>query len=198
MRAASRRHRAWLAALPVTLALLVFAAVTLRLWTLAGAEVSPRHRAEALCFVLARLPAFSPPMTVEPSAALIRGRFGVHTPAILAMQEVMHVGPGDMLRHWAQHLGDYDVETLWLRIPDRTGDRHWLVVGWMEGSDLALCNFRFAGTGPDLSAGEVRWGDALLDRILVPGNFRAGSLPGVRLRPTARGTLPALGPTAAR
>jgi hypothetical protein len=182
----------------VALAALAFAVVTARLWLLSRGQVAPRHRAEGLCFVLARPPAFAPPMTIEPSAAMIRGRFGPTTPAILAMQEAMRIAPANLLRHWAQRVGDYDVEVLWLQVPEAGGEQHWLVVGWMEGGDLALCSFRFPGSGPELEADEIRWGDALLDRILVPAHFRAGALPAVRIRPTARRALPALGPAATR
>src|SRR5262245_44546544 len=44
-------------------------------WWRRTPAVAPRHRAEALCFALAATPRFAPPMTVEPSAALVRGRF---------------------------------------------------------------------------------------------------------------------------
>jgi len=191
-------RRAWLVVLPVPIALFVFGLVTMQLWSLSIGQIAPRHRAEALCFVLERPPAFAPPMRVEPSSALIRGRFGRDTPALVAMQEAMHVGPSNILRQWVQRLGDFDVEVLWLRLPGRDGDGHWLVVGWMEGSDLALCNFRFPGTGPELSMDEVRWGDELLDRILRPQYFRAGSLPLVRLAPSTHGVLPPLGPATAK
>src|SRR5687768_9425327 len=55
-------------------------------WTLDAAsrrdpELMPRHRAEALCFALALPPPFEPPMAVHSSSALVRGRFGVTTPA---------------------------------------------------------------------------------------------------------------------
>lgn len=196
-RAISSR-RAWLAILPVPLALFVFGVVTMQLWSMSAGQIAPRHRAEALCFVLERPPAFAPPMTVEPSAAVLRGRFARGTPPLPAMQEAMQFGAANTLRQWVQRLGDYDVEVLWLRLPDRDGDRHWLVVGWMEGADLALCNFRFPGTGAELSVDEIRWGDELLDRILRPQYFRAGSLPPVRIHPPARGVLPPLGPAASQ
>src|SRR5262245_3200779 len=55
------------------LAALAWAAVDL--WARRTPTVAPRHRAEALCFALAAPPPFAPPMTVEPSAAMVRGRF---------------------------------------------------------------------------------------------------------------------------
>jgi len=67
-------------------------------------------------------------------------------------------------------------------------------VGWMEGSDLAVCSFRFAGDADDLTPEESLWGARLLARILVPQNFRAGTLPAVRLRGGRDGELPLLGP----
>jgi hypothetical protein len=191
-------HGAWLLVLPVPLVLVAFGLVTARLWALEAGQVAPRHRPEALCFLLERPPAFAPPFTVEPEAVLLRGRFALRTPALVAMQESMHLRDEDVLRHWAQHLGDYDVEVLWLRVNERGGDRHWLVVGWKEDKDLALCSFRFPGSGPELNGEEVRWGDLLLDRILTPQNFRSGCLPAVRLRPSPHGMLPAFGPLASR
>lgn len=194
---AARSRRAWLVVLPVPFAVVVFGLVTLQLWTMSAGQIAPRHRAEALCFLLERPPAFAPPMRVEPSAAMIRGRFARGTPPLAAMQQAMQFGPSNTLRQWVQRLGDFDVEVLWLRIPDRDGDRHWLVVGWMEDADLALCNFRFPGTGSELSGDEIRWGDDLLDRILRPQYFRAGSVPAVRIHPPAHGVLPPLGPESA-
>ena len=76
-----------------------------------------------------------------------------------------------MLRRWTQRVGDYDVATMWVRLPGE--DRHALVIGWIEGTDLALCRFRFPGRGPRLSIDEIERGDDLLDRVLEPRNFRA-------------------------
>src|SRR5262249_37692983 len=78
-------------------------------------------------------------------------------------------------------IGDYDVTVLWLRLPGREGG-HWLVVAWMEGSDLALCSFRFASTATDLTPAELLSGQRLLGSLRVPENVRLGLMPGVRLR----------------
>jgi len=67
----------------------------------------PRHRAEALCFALAQPPAYAPPMTVQPSAALVRGRFGAGIPAGYAIQELMGFSDDCILRSWTQHVGDF-------------------------------------------------------------------------------------------
>jgi hypothetical protein len=184
----------WAAALPVVLSLVLFLAVSVKLWLTRAAQIAPRHRAEALCFALASPPAFRPPMTVEPSSALVRGRFAPRTPVVTALGRTIGFERTNVLRQWAERVGDYDIEILWLKLADGGPDRHWLVVGWMEGSDLAFASFRFGTTGPDLSPADLRWGDELLDRILVPRNFEAGSLPPVRLSPDPRGTLPVFGP----
>jgi hypothetical protein len=168
-------------------------------WALADAwsrrvpTLTPRHRAEALCFALVAPPRFAPPMTVEPGAALVRGRFNAATPPTLALREVMHFDDRMVIAERTQHIGDYDVATEWLRLPGPA--RHWLVVGWMEGGDLAVCSFRFAGEADDLTPEESLWGSQLLARILVPENFHAGTLPPVRLRAGRDGALPLLGPT---
>ena len=153
---------------------------------------APRHRAEALCFALASPPRFTPPMTIEPGAALVRGRFNEGTPPVLALREVMHFDDPMTISERTRRVGSYDVATVWLRMPGP--QRHLLVVGWMEGSDLAVCSFRFAGETDDLTPEESLWGARLLSRILVPQNFQPGSLPAVRLRGGRDGELPTFGP----
>jgi hypothetical protein len=155
--------------------------------------VAPRDRAEALCFALASPPPFAPPMTIEPSAALVRGRFNAATPPSVALREVMHFDDRMVISEQTRRVGDYQVATAWLSLPGAA--RHWLVVGWMEGGDLAVCSFRFAGDADDLTAEESLWGTRLLARILVRQNFRAGGLPPVRLRARRDAGLPTFGPT---
>ena len=161
--------------------------------------ITARDRAEALCYSLATTDPrtgtrFLPPMRIEPSAALVRGRFTTNTPAALALRDVMHLTDAMVIREWRQTVGDYEVTLMWLRLPPEGGARHWLVVGWMEGTDLAVCNFRFAGEDGDLSGDEETWGRRLLARILRPANFRAGDLPVVRLRAARGAGMPSLGP----
>jgi len=155
----------------------------------------PRHRAEALCFALAQPPPFAPPMMVQPSAALVRGRFGTMTPAGFALQELMHFTDDMVIKQQIQHVGDFDVAIFWLRLPGPE-NQHWLVLAWMEDADLAVCNFRFTGTSPVLSAEERAWATRLMRRVLLPGYFRAGTLPRVRLRAADNGTMPTFGPRA--
>jgi len=170
-------------------------------WTIRGVWVghapslAPRHRAEALCFALAAPPPFAPPMRVEPSAALLRGRFSADTPPSMALREAMQLDERMVLSEHGAHVGDYDVATAWLRLPAETSQR-WLVVGWMEGGDLAVCSFRFVGDRDELTPEEKRWGSRLLARILVPGNFRTGALPDFRLHGARGGDLPVFGPPA--
>jgi hypothetical protein len=166
--------------------------VLVHIWSRRVPALTPRHRAEALCFALASPPPFSPPMTIEPGAALVRGRFNADTPPGQALREVMHFNDRMVIEEHARRIGDYDVATMWLRLPGPA--RHWLVVGWMEGSDLAVCSFRFAGDADDLTPEESLWGTRLLGRILAPENFRAGALPRVELRESRDGALPLLGP----
>ena len=156
-------------------------------------ELTPRHRAEALCFLLAGTPAFAPPMAVQPSAALVRGRYNAGTPASYAVQELMGFGDERIERKWVQHVGDYDVAGFWLHLPGREND-HWLVLAWMESADLAVCNFRFSGASRALSAEEQAWGTRLVHRVVVPDNFRAGTLPAARLRAVGGRTMPEFGP----
>jgi hypothetical protein len=195
---ASRPPHPWMVLLPVVISAAAFGIVSLRLLWLDRDLVDPHHRPEALCFVLEKSPRFAPPFRIDPGAARLRGRFGTDTPALVAMQEAMHFGPGNVLRQWVQRLGDFDLEVLWLRLPSPAGDAHWLVVGWMEDATLGLCRFRFPGTGPELSADEVRWGDELLDRILQPQYFRRGSVPAVRVKPMPNGSLAGFGPAPSR
>lgn len=183
-------------ALAVTAPLLCIAGLVWALgdaWSRRVPVVTPRHRAEALCFALAAPPPFRPAMTVEPGAALVRGRFTAATPPGMAIREAMRLDERMVISERMRRVGDFEVATLWLRLPGPPG--HWLVVGWMEGSDLALCSFRFAGD--DLTSETRDWGDRLLARVLTPANFRAGSLPAVRLRAPRDGTLPAFGPATA-
>jgi len=158
--------------------------------------LAPRHRAEALCFALAQAPAFAPPMSVEPSAAVLSGRFAPGTPPEMALRVAMGFDDPQVSEESRRRLGDYDVAVLWLRVPESEGARHWLVVGWMEGADLAVCNFRFAGDDPELNDEQRLWGERLLDRILKPEYFRAGVLPHVMLRSNGRESLPHFGPRA--
>jgi hypothetical protein len=163
-------------------------------WSRRTPLLEPRHRAEALCFELAVPPRFAPPMPVEPSAALVRGRFAPGTPATLALREVMHYQDDMVISEHTSHVGDFDVTTAWLRLPGSGDARHWLIVGWMEGADLAICNFRFSGDATDLSPDEAVWGSKLLERILTPDNFQSGTLPPVRLRANIDDPLPTFGP----
>jgi len=191
--AASRIPPLWAMLLPGIVALAVIAYLALALWSGRVPEIAPRHRAEALCFLLARPPAFDPPMPVQPSAALVRGRFNAGSPASFAVQEMMGFGDDRILRQWLEHAGDYDVAGFWLRLPGPE-NVHWMVLAWMEDADLAVCNFRFTGASRTLSADEQAWGMRLVRRLLTPENFRRGRLPAVRLRVTGGQTMPTFGP----
>jgi hypothetical protein len=171
--------------------------------------VAPRHRAEALCFQLERpdprtRERFAPPMRIEPSAALVEGHFSPGTSAGMALRQVMHLDESMVLGESRQDVGDYSVSALWLDLPpgpggDAARGRHWLVLAWMEGADLAVCNFRFAGTNRETSSEERDWASNLMTRLLVPGNFKAGTLPRVRLWVAKDATvLPPLGPSSSR
>jgi hypothetical protein len=192
-RAAARRMWVW--ALVLTAVAVVTAAsfAVLDLASRRTPELLPRHRAEALCFTLAQPPAFAPSMVVQPSAALVRGRFNAGTPASFAVQELMGFGDERVLREWTEHVGDYDVAAFWLRLPGPENE-HWLVITWMEDADLAVCNFRFIGTARVLSVEEKVWGERLMRRVLVPENFQRGTLPQARLRVSGRQTMPVFGP----
>jgi hypothetical protein len=169
--------RGWLWAVAAGL---VVAGLLIVVGTARGPVLTPRHRAEALTFSLARS-RFAPPMEVEPSAALVRGRFSPQTPPGVAAREAMGFRDEMVIQERTARIGDYDVDVLWLRLPGRQ-EGHWLVVAWMEGSDLALCNFRFASTETDLTPEELLWGQRLLSSILMPENFRLGVVPDFRLR----------------
>jgi len=161
------------------------------LWDNRLPRLAPRHRPEALCFLLAEPPAFAPPMHVEPSVAVVRGRFTPDTPAGYAIRTAMGLDDPLVFRERRAQVGDYEVTTMWVRIPGREGA--WLLAGWMEGTDLALCSFQFAaddGIPPEV----VAWGDRLLARVLVPRNFQAGVLPATGWRAPRGATLPSFGP----
>src|SRR5947209_1924441 len=64
----------WLEPVLLPVALIALVGAGALLWTGRVPSIAPRHRAEALCFALENPPAFSPPMQVEPGAALVRGR----------------------------------------------------------------------------------------------------------------------------
>jgi hypothetical protein len=179
----------------VLLPLMGLAAATWQLWARRIPVATPRHRAEALCFALAQPPRFAPSMRVVPEAAMVRGRFAASTPAPLALRRAMGFGDDRVLWERQRRIGDYEVATLWLRLPAEAGvGSHGLVVGWMEGADLAVCSFRFAGDEEVLGAEQRLWGNRLLARLLIADNFRAASLPSVRLRLRPGDPLPAFGP----
>jgi hypothetical protein len=177
-------------ALLLGLAVWVFAG-----WARRASEISPADRPEALCFALASEPVFAPPMRVEPSEAMVRGRFGPGTPVQLALRSTMNFTDDLVISERVRRVGDFEVVSVWLHLPGE-GQDHWLIVGWMEGGDLAVCNFRFASDSPELSPTETAWGNRLLARILRPENFRADALPDVRMRATHGHTLPTFGPKA--
>lgn len=158
-------------------------------------ELAPRHRPEALCFLLAEPPAFDPPMPVQPSTALVRGRFNAGTPASYALEQMMGFGPEHVLKQWVEHVGDFDVAAFWLHLPGGEND-HWLVFAWMEGSDLGVCNFRFSGSSRELSAVERVWGERIIRRVLVPENFQRGVMPATFLHAEDGRTMPVFGVSA--
>jgi hypothetical protein len=176
------------------LAVVALAWVAIAAWSRRAPRLVPRHRAEALCFVLAQPPVFDPPMVVEPSSALTRDRFAPGTAAPLALRQLMRFDESMVTAERGARIGDYDVTTLWLTLPPGETARHWLLVTWMEDGDLAVCTFRFEGSGRELSPEARAWGDRLLARILVPEHFRAAALPRVTLRAPRDGALPAFGP----
>jgi hypothetical protein len=168
----------------LVLALIVTAgvAVIAALWSARTPSLAPRHRAEALCFALAQPPAFAPPMRVAAEAALVRGRFAASTPAAYAVREAMRLDEPMVRDERVRRIGDYRVTTMWVRLPPGGGGRHALIVAWMEGADLAVCTFRFAGDDEEPAPAARAWGVTLLRRVLRNANFRAGALPPVRLR----------------
>jgi hypothetical protein len=183
--------------LPVVLGVTGLAYSAWGAWMTRPPLIEPRHRAEAVCFVLAQPPAFEPPMTVEPTAALVRARFTPGTPPAMALQSMMDYRDDMVLRQWRRRVGDFDVACQWLRVPEERGATHWLVLAWMEGADLAVASFRFNQSGVTLAPDEIAWGNRLLQRVLVPENFQAGTLPRVKLRVVEERTLPRFGPKTA-
>jgi hypothetical protein len=156
--------------------------------------MTPRHRAEALCFALAEPPPFDPPMTIEPAAALLRERFPASMPPAAAIQQAMRFSDEMVVQRESRTVGDFEVAILWLRLPESGGSEHWLVVGWLEGNDLEVCSFRFGDPGPTLTESERVWGYRLLGRILKPKYFRAEVVPDVRMRAKHGVTMPRFGP----
>jgi len=185
--------RTALAVAPFAFGLLVVV-MAIELWVHRTPSLAPRHRAEALCFALAQPPRFTPPMGVDPGAAMVRGRFVPGTPPAMALRMAMHFDDPQVVEESMRRIGDYDVAVVWLRVPEAGATRHWLVLGWMEGADLAVCSFHFAGSDFDLSDDQRLWGERLLSRVLQPDNFELGSLPTVRLRAGKGATLPRFGP----
>jgi hypothetical protein len=178
--------RAW----PLLAALLMVGAAWWA-WFARAPVITPRDRPEALWFALAASD-FRPPMTIEPGVAVVRGRFSDRTPAALAVREAMHFTDDMVIEEKSLHVGDYDVSVSWLRIP--AGNGHWLVLAWMEESDLAVASFRFAGAETDLTPEEILWGNRLMRRILVPQYFRSGTVPTIRLRAPAGAPPATFGP----
>jgi len=198
-RGARRPLRWWLAWILAPLVMtLVGAHAALDAWSRRTVQIAPRHRAEALCFALSQPPPFAPPMEIQTSVAFVRGRFNASTPASLAIRQRMNFTEDMVTREWSRHVGDYDVTLLWLYLRDDARSataHHWLVAAWMEGDDLAVCNFRFAGAARALSPAQLTWGSRLLERILRPEYFRANRLPAVLLKATGGPTMPGFGPT---
>lgn len=153
-----------------------------------------RHRAEALCFALAAPPAFAPPMAVECASAIVRGRFGTLTPPGVAVREAMGLRADMVLQERRYTVGDFDVTAMWLRLPPGSGATYWMVLAWMEGSDLATSSFGFAGDEADLTREQRDAGEQVLRRVLLPDHFRAGVVPDVRWRAPRGETLPRFGP----
>jgi hypothetical protein len=172
--------RATLVAAPIVFALLLIGS-GVAVWMQRPVALAPRHRAEALCFALAQRPRFAPPMGVEASSARVSQPFPVGTTPATALRIAMQFDDPQVSEEWQRHAGDYDLDVVWLRIPEHGVTRHWLVVGWMEDATLEVCSFRFAGTDPELSFDQKLWGQRLLLRVLLPEYFGAGSLPRVRL-----------------
>jgi hypothetical protein len=166
------------------------------LWEMRTPPLMSRHRPEALCFQLTAPPAFAPPMTIEPSVAVLRGRFSPRTPAGYAIREAMGLTDPLVIGEKKRTVGDFEVTTLWARVPGRDG--HWLVIGWMEGADLASLSFHFPSDDGALSRETVNWGDKLVARLLKPANFVASAPPTASWRPAGKATLPSFGPLPAR
>ena len=162
-----------------TLAAVTIAAAAWLGWVSRVPTLAPRDRPEALCFVLAR-ERYAPPLAVEPGSAMVRGRFSAQTPAGVAVRQAMGFTDDMVLGEESRAVGDYAVSVLWLRLPGDAG--HWLVLAWMEDTDLAVASFHFRSDEPDLSRDERVWGERLLVLTLTPENFRATGLPAVHMR----------------
>jgi hypothetical protein len=177
-----QRGARWIARAWPLLALALAGAAVWQIWNARVPVITPRHRAEALCFALAQA-RFAPPMEVEPGAAVVRGRFSEQTPVAVAIREAMQFTDDMVVREKPYRIGDFDVLTLWLRVPGTRG--HLLVLSWMEGVDLEIASFRFAGDETDLTPAEAEWGDRVLAQLLSTRWFHAGEIPIVRLHGTA-------------
>lgn len=186
----------WMAALLPALFIAALASAVGDAWMRRPVDLEPRHRPEALCFSLAARPAFAPPMRVRPSVAIVRGRFAESTPPAVALQQTMRFTDAMLLSAGTREVGDFEVADLWLRITGRGAPEYWLIVCWMNGEDLEVCNFRFEGDGPVLTDAQREWGRRLLGRVLTPGNFRREALPRARLRLRDGETMPVFGPEA--
>jgi hypothetical protein len=173
-------RRVLIAAPLVFLAMLVVSGVML--WRLRPVALTPQYRAEALCFALAERPRFAPPMAVEAGSAHVAQPFPPGTPPSVAMRGVMHFDDPQVAQEWERHIGDYDVDVVWLRVAEHGDSRYWLVAGWLEGDVLETCSFRFAGSEPLPTDEQRLWGQRLLMRVLRSEYFTAGVLPRVRLR----------------
>lgn len=189
----ARRALGWVAALIPGLFLAALASALADAWSRRPVEIEPRHRAEALCFTLAQPPRFAPPMRVVPSAAVVRQGFPETTPPAIALQRVMRFSDDMVLSARTRAVGDYEVAHLWLRIAGATGPEYWLIVCWMDGTELEVCNFRFEGAGAVLSDSQREWGVRLLERLLAPENFDRDALPRARLRVEGGRTMPEFG-----
>lgn len=185
--------RAALTIAPFAFGLLIVV-LALEIWLQRAPTLRARHRAEALCFTLAQSPRFAPPMGVDPGAAMVRDRFPLGTPPGLALRMAMHFDDRQVIEESVRHVGDFDVAVLWLRVPEDGAKSHWLVLGWMEGADLAVCSFRFAGSDFDLTPEQKLWGERLVSRVLQPDLFVLGVTPDIRLRATQGEALPHFGP----
>jgi len=151
-------------------ALAALAGVAFVHWTRSAAGGTPLDRAEVLCREVTASPRDSLAAGIVPGVEFRRRRFDPATPAARALQQGLGLDSSRVLRHWTQRIGDYDVAALWVRLPG--DDRHALIVGWIEGPGLAICRFLFPARGAVLSGDEIERGDDLLDRVLVPRNFR--------------------------
>lgn len=159
-----------------------------------GPLTTPRHRAEAIAFALTQPPAFTPPMSVESTAARVEGHYPANTTVAIALQSAMGFTDEMVAEQSHQRVGDFDVTSMWLRLPEAGGSAHWLVLGWIEDSDLMVCSFRFGGRGPVIGEEKRFWGEWLMQRVLREPNFQAGSLPEVPVRLEKGRTMPRFGP----